>query len=193
MSRHSFRHLAVLFAALLTSLSLYPAQADDTEIFVGSNNQLATIKPNILFIFDNSGSMSELITTQTAFDPATNYLITASCGASLSSRVFFATGSSVPSCSSTSWVNASAVACNAANTAFTTSGFHIGRAGRYDASRSAGSRRWATLDSRVPAHTVDCQADSGIHGLTAASAAKYAKDDTSNADTGYTATAGSSA
>ena len=192
MSRHSFRHLAVLFAALLTSLSLFPAQADDTEIFVGSNNQLATIKPNILFIFDNSGSMSELITTQTTFDPATNYLTTASCGASLSSRVFFATNSSVPSCSSSSWVNASAVACNAANTAFTTSGFHIGRAARYDASRSAGRRRWSNLDSTVPAHTVDCQADSGIHGLTAASAAKYAKDDTSNADTGYTATAASS-
>ena len=149
-------------------------------------------KANVLFIFDNSGSMADIITTQTPFDPSKNYLTTASCGATLSSRVFFSTTSVAPSCSSTSWVNASAVACDAANTAFTSSGFYIGRIGRYDASRSTGFRRWSSLLSSTPSHTVECQADSGIHGLTAASAAKYAKDDTSNADTGYTATASSS-
>lgn len=192
MNRHSLRRWAVLLAATFSSLLLLPAQADDTEIFLGSNSNLTTIKPNILFIFDNSGSMSELITTQTPYDPATNYLTTSACSATLASRVFFSSGSSVPSCGSSSWVNANIVYCDAANSAFTTSGFYIGRIARYDLSRSLGSRRWSSLDSAARTHPVECQGDNGIHGgPTNTLVAKYAKDDRSTSDFGWATTSGS--
>lgn len=191
MNRHSFRQFAVLFATFVASLVLLPARADDTEIFLGANSNLTTIKPNILFIFDNSGSMADLITTQTPYDEDTNYLTTSACSATIAGRVFFASNSSVPSCSSSSWVNASAIACDAANSAFSTSGFYIGRIARYDVSRSSGSRRWSSLTSSAPSHTVECQADSGIHGLTNSGSLTYAMNETSSriSATGYTATA----
>ncbi len=184
------RILRGLLLALVASLTTFAplAQADDTEIFVGGNNT-ASIQPNILFIFDNSGSMDGLISSQNVYTPATDFLAGTTCDAS---RVYYAaSGNGAPNCSSANWVNLSAVVCQAALTAFTTAGKYTAAFARYDiASRSAGSRRWTSLSTGVPAHLVECSVDSGVHGLDAASAAKYAMDDTATTDTGYTTTAG---
>lgn len=48
------------------------AQADDTEIFFGNPSGNGTI-PNVLFILDNSGSMSTNVTTESIFDPSVTY------------------------------------------------------------------------------------------------------------------------
>jgi len=49
-----------------------PALADDTEIFFVDPANITT-QPNILFIFDNSGSMDEQVESQTPYEPATTY------------------------------------------------------------------------------------------------------------------------
>lgn len=54
--RKNFNFNAVLLGFSFTTLSLSPAYADDTDIFLGRVSA-GTIRPNVLFILDNSGSM----------------------------------------------------------------------------------------------------------------------------------------
>jgi type IV pilus assembly protein PilY1 len=49
-----------------------PAQADDTELFVATSTG-AGIRPNVLFIIDNSGSMGTDVVTQGPYDPTYTY------------------------------------------------------------------------------------------------------------------------
>ncbi|MFM7067517.1 MAG: pilus assembly protein [Gammaproteobacteria bacterium] len=181
--RAAGRLVWLLLASACGLAAAPPVQADDTEIFVGGNST-TTIRPNILFIFDNSGSMNERIVTQAPYDPAYNYITGTTCRAD---RVYFSESTSIPSCDSSSTVNLSAIACKAALDAFGTSGFFIDRMARYDVSRDPGSRRWDSLTNSYRSHTVDCKADSGVHGIDAASTAKFAIDETSSrlSPTGY--------
>ena len=59
------------------------AFAEDTEIYLGSNQGQSVAKPNVLFILDTSGSMDTEVTTTTFFNPATTY-----AGACASGRHF---------------------------------------------------------------------------------------------------------
>src|SRR5690554_3417728 len=58
-----------LISTLLLSLASSMLMADDTEIYVGNPSQ-NTIKPNIVFIFDTSGSMADKVsgTTKTCLE-----------------------------------------------------------------------------------------------------------------------------
>src|SRR5690554_6661693 len=58
-----------LISTLLLSLASSMLMADDTEIYVGNPSQ-NTIKPNIVFIFDTSGSMADKVsgTTKTRLE-----------------------------------------------------------------------------------------------------------------------------
>ena len=104
-----------------------PAHADDTELFVATSTG-AGIKPNVLFIIDNSGSMATTVHTQQAYDPATTY--TGSCG---TGRVYWRTGTGdAPSCNSDRWFNLSALKCDAAIQAFTRGGQFIDKMVQYD-------------------------------------------------------------
>jgi type IV pilus assembly protein PilY1 len=72
--RNRFSPLIALYAAALTFGAALPAQADDTEIYIGQPTQGSTgTRPNILFVMDTSGSMSTDVTTQTTFDPKETY------------------------------------------------------------------------------------------------------------------------
>lgn len=175
---------AVLVALMLVGGAGAPAFADDTEIFVGGTST-ATIRPNILFIFDNSGSMAERITTQVAFDPEANYVTGTNCSAS---RVYFSEQTSVPSCDTSSYLDSAAVVCKAALDAFAASGYFIDRFARWDTSRAAGQKRWDSLTTNYRSQSIECKADSGIHGATTASASKYAVDESVGGvnATGYT-------
>lgn len=58
-------------AALLTAL---PLSADDTEIYFNQAAANSTVKPNVLFIMDTSGSMQdEVVTSIPSYKPATTY------------------------------------------------------------------------------------------------------------------------
>lgn len=53
------------------------AYADDTEIYGLTTTQ---IKPNILIIFDNSGSMNDEIRSAIGYNPAVTYTVASACG-----------------------------------------------------------------------------------------------------------------
>ena len=56
------KHILVFLASFLyCSLGLSPVYAEDTEIFVGGASSGSGVKPNVLFILDNSGSMNSYL------------------------------------------------------------------------------------------------------------------------------------
>ncbi len=67
-----------LFTALFI-LSMIPAvvYADDTEIYGVTTTE---IKPNVLIIFDNSGSMNDQVRSAIGYDPAVTYTVAEACG-----------------------------------------------------------------------------------------------------------------
>src|SRR5690554_1740554 len=59
---------SVFFSALLYSGATY---ADDTEIFF--NTSEVSIRSNLMFVLDNSGSMDAIVETVTPYDPSSTY------------------------------------------------------------------------------------------------------------------------
>lgn len=78
--RNRLSILHVFVAAALTIGAALPAQADDTEIYLGAPTATSVeSRPNILFVMDTSGSMGTNVTTQTTYDPKQTY--TGKCSA----------------------------------------------------------------------------------------------------------------
>ena len=77
--------------ALWALAAMGPALADDTELFVGTN-QNSQARPNVLFIFDNSLSMNTDVVTQDTYDPAVTYP-SIGCDAN---RVYWRSGAGSP-------------------------------------------------------------------------------------------------
>jgi type IV pilus assembly protein PilY1 len=65
--------IALFLSGVLALFALSPAQADDTDIF-GFN-----VQPNVLILFDSSGSMNDTITSN-PYDPPTHYTVANRCG-----------------------------------------------------------------------------------------------------------------
>ena len=146
--------------ALWALVAMGPALADDTELFVGTN-QNSQARPNILFIFDNSLSMNTDVVTQDTYDPAVTYP-SIGCDAN---RVYWRSGAgSPPDCSTTRWFDLAQLKCKAALDDFATTGTFIGQAAQYDPSTGFNGKRWKAIASGVTAHAVECAADAGIHG-----------------------------
>ena len=76
--KRRFSRLAV--AAGIAFALAAPARADDTEIFFGLPPVGTSGAPNIMFIFDTSGSMATQIVTQIPFDPTLSYAGTCDAG-----------------------------------------------------------------------------------------------------------------
>ncbi len=135
------------------------AAADDSEIFTGMSNSVSIVRPNILFIFDTSGSMSTDVVTQVPFDPAATYA--GSCSAS---RIYFRSGSNTsnpPNCSDNNSVPAVAFKCDAAVQEIATFGNSVQRAAQW---RGSGPR-WRNVNGNTGNSVwVECEADAGVHG-----------------------------
>ncbi|MBF0132519.1 MAG: hypothetical protein HQL75_08040 [Magnetococcales bacterium] len=142
--------------------------AKDTEVFLGSQSTEVTGLPNVLFIIDTSGSMDTNVTTQTTYDPATTY--SGSCN---TSRIYWTTSGSPPSCSTSQYFAASGNNCTTATTSLNSSGFFIDRIARWSTS-SGGS--WRTLSTSYRSATVECEDDNGIHGDGVDGSKLYAAD-----------------
>src|SRR3989304_2479568 len=67
----------LLIALLIISVIPLTAYADDTEIYGMTTSQ---IKPNVLIIFDNSGSMNDEVRSAIGYDPSVTYPVAAACG-----------------------------------------------------------------------------------------------------------------
>jgi type IV pilus assembly protein PilY1 len=129
------------------------ANAQDIELFVGDSAAAALAKPNILLILDDSGSMDAAVLTQNNYDPAVMYPGTCS-----TSRVYWSTSSSPPTCETSSYFNLSALQCQRALDAFAAplGGTYTDIMAQYD---SGSQRRWETIAASEKSRPIECRTD----------------------------------
>lgn len=161
-----FKTLA--FAASLTLGVIIPVLAEDTEVYIGDSNLPSEVRPNLVFIFDTSGSMSGNVTTTTTngiYDSSITY--PGSCD---SGRVYWSdTGSAPTSCGTNNYFPTTSNKCDASLAPLAgTSGFASGiRAARYN--NRWGEDRWHRLSTSERNDFVECKGDWGTHGESNAS------------------------
>ncbi len=164
MNQNYPRLSALLGSIALTIMGGSPAVADDTEIFV---SQQPDAQPNILLILDTSGSMDSAVSTQPPYDPGVTY-----AGSCAAGRIFWRAGSGdPPDCATSRWFNASQLACNAAVQGINSAGRYLAqRAGQWNAA----SNHWEQMRQATKDQPVECSADAGVHGESAADPKVYA-------------------
>ena len=151
---------------LLWSLPVFAAhnaaQADDIDVFFNTPN--TDIRPNILFILDNSGSMDTKVTTQSPYDNSTAY-----SGSFSDSNIYFADGRgyvrTIPN---------SLNRCDDIITKLKNNGQQPNyRMAFWGKNAWWQSNTWRSLPNSNVSGVTECQLDRGIHGETAASNKKY--------------------
>jgi type IV pilus assembly protein PilY1 len=173
---------SLLIGSLLT-LGAAPATADDTELFIATSNPLLTgVQPNILFIYDNSGSMDSEVLTQEPWDANATYT-----GCYQSDAIYFSTTSTTPDCGSNNYINASANRCKASMGPLASVGTFSDRLLAWRDYTDA----WVALNGDRKSRPMECQDDRGVHGETDASADKYAANQSGGASGRWAATAAS--
>jgi len=138
----------------------FPLMADDTEVYIGSSGFSSSIRPNILFIIDTSGSMStEVIVPLPPYDPAQTY-----AGECALDKIYWDTDGDPPECDTSQWFEAAVNLCQDSVTPLTTGpGIYTGRMARYRI-RARREDRWRKLSTSGHSQQVECQADWGVHG-----------------------------
>lgn len=165
--------LAVLSLAALACLwgGSERALADDSEVFTSAAFTSGSgARPNILLVLDTSGSMNSLVDR---YDPSVTYT-----GPCPTGRVYWRTENSEapPDCATTTqWIDATANTCNAANAGFASNGWWRGRTQQFNPAVN----QWQ--NARIGAarsHTdpFECSNDSGNHGQTTGSTARWARN-----------------
>ena len=150
-------------------VTITPALADDTELFVGDVTQFPQVTPNILFVIDTSGSMGTAVETQAAFDPAVTY--SGSCDPA---RVYWRNGTGTPpDCSTNQWTDTNTFVCQRALNAFASTGSYTDRFAQFDPN----DERWETMDPAEKTRYTECQDDSGFHGDGTSSDDLFATND----------------
>jgi type IV pilus assembly protein PilY1 len=165
------RFVSMVLGALAT-IAAAPATADDTEIFVATSNPLITgVQPNILFVYDNSGSMDSEVLTQEPWDADTTF-----DGCYDKDGLYFSTNSTPPSCSSNNYINKSANKCAASEGPLASVGTF---SDRLKAWRSS-SKTWLDLNGDRKSRPMECQDDRGVHGKDTGSSDTYAANGNSS-------------
>lgn len=148
-----------LAIGLLLALTALPATADDTDIFIASQDPAITgAKPNILFVYDNSGSMSATVLTQEDWDPALTFT-----GPYNSNRLYFSTNNTIPSSSSSNWITKTYNYCNASLAPLDATGSYSDRMLAWNTS----SKNWVALSGSSTTtrnRNLECRNDRGVHG-----------------------------
>ncbi len=149
-----------LLVFMLTTLTVFPLLADDTEIYLGDLDFSVDVRPNILFIIDTSGSMGTNVTVPAgSYDASLTY-----SGDCEQDRVYWDAGGDPPDCDTDNWFEAAVNVCQDSNAALTTGpGMYLGRLARYKTSAKK-EDQWAKLNKKKHSQTVECQADWGVHG-----------------------------
>ena len=175
------RLIQTLFVAALVALAgIAPVHAKDTDVYLMSPSVSRDDSPNVMIIFDNSGSMSTTISTRPAYDPAIDYctgdldtltgVIGANAGkpsscSSISGRIYWSFTSSPPGNSSSRWFTSSKNKCLNSASALASSGFY----GSTKIARWISGTGWRSLGSVSDSSItyVDCQADGTTNGQIA--------------------------
>lgn len=160
--------------AAIGLLSLGPAFADDTEVFLNQAD-VRGVRPNILFVIDTSGSMDGLVQVPKApYDPAVSY-----GGNCQDSRLYYqraARGAVPPNCAAATSIARAENTCAAAASALSgRAGLWTGKAAQWDPERVG----WRPLRAAA-ADPLECEADSGTNGPDANSTRRWARNGDAN-------------
>ncbi len=160
---HRLGRLLPPMLALAGTLLGSPATlADDTEIFraVFDSELVEQSRPKVLILFDNSGSMSEVVSgTKPAYVPSTDY---AQVGSIRAGRLYWSTNTSgkPPSKTTDQWISADSNRCATSYDPLERQGFNIDRYARAVKQSNRNKWDWKTLSAsqQTPTH-VDCRTD----------------------------------
>ncbi len=160
--------------------SLYcsvPVMAEDIEIYTSLGGSTVTTKPNVLFIIDNSGSMtSQVDNVRQRFDVSKSYASGAISATGCSfdeSKVYYSTDGNQPVCGSSTYFDLSQLQCDHANDEYNSSGVQINSKGPLEVwgtyadqlSQRNVSDVWGVIEKTN--RPVECALDQGIHGSNA--------------------------
>lgn len=133
--------------------------ADDTEIYVAYNASGGnTVRPKVLIILDNSGSMSTLVEgNKPEYDPATTYTAQ---GSVTTGRLYWSTDGRPPAADSDQYFLASSNRCATSSASLSSTGFYTDYFSAWRAKN--GTLRWRTVNDSSGTRGssyVDCAAD----------------------------------
>ena len=162
MSKYAQKSRIMLLSSIMSLMAGFPLLADDTEVYIGDLDFSTTIRPNVVFIIDTSGSMSadvELI--QGVYDPATTY-----AGECSSDYVYWSTDGNAPGCNKDKnhiEVDSNVCADSFSALSNTGPGYYTGTVARYKVAKYA-EDRWDDLNPNDSTGIIECAADYGVHG-----------------------------
>jgi type IV pilus assembly protein PilY1 len=173
------KKIRVMAVSVLCGMMIsYPAVAEDIEIYKSTGSVSSSSQANVLLVLDTSGSMGTMIDKRADYDPTVDYSGGAGCYDNDKVYVLpYGTDNANLHCtwpwyffygseSNLAQANRSAVVCDAASS-LDNLGFFTGRLAQY--------RGGQWNDSMITdTDFVECEADSGVHGQTTASAETYA-------------------
>lgn len=165
--------IALLAGALVASSSV--TYAEDIELYVGSADQRSGVKPQVLIIFDNSGSMSGIMQTKATYDPSVTYPAIGSDNSLNDRFVYFTKGTGVdatipvPDNNEARRFLDDINGCNTARQKLATVGFYTGHIREYKFSGNTGT--WDEIPDNNGANieVIDCWDDIRLQDPTNAS------------------------
>ncbi len=158
------RKVSALALGMLWALvSGMPAIADDTELFLGTQNA-SSGQTNILLILDDSVTMEAGLLTQSPYNPSVVY----SGGGCDLNKVYWSIDGYEPSCTTANYFDRAGLKCKAALDAFAApgGGTFLGQIASYNTTEAS----WEPLSTTEHGRKIECQADNGEHGDGAAGA-----------------------
>lgn len=151
-----------LLTAFWVSFPVSAPLADDTEVYVGGNLGASTVRPNVLFIIDTSGSMDGVVTlTNGTYDPAGSYG-NACVSAANDDRIYWSTNGTPPDCNDDEYIVTAVNKCSDSATALAAAGtgYYTGRLARYRIGNGNREDIWKTLsDNHNDDQDIECEAD----------------------------------
>lgn len=154
MRNSQFLNLATCIMLVLTASSV--SRADDSEIYFGGTTSTATGQPNILFVFDTSGSMGTNITSRKDYDPSASY-----SGTCDKNAVFYqkTSSSTLPNCGTTSKIDKSNFFCKPSLDVLATNGKDIANAIGWSSTTSKKATTWSWKASISNPTAITCEKD----------------------------------
>ena len=171
---------SVLIGLVLALAGTTPALADDSEVFTSTAFLVQnSVRPNILFIIDTSGSMD---TSEDNYDPKTTFTGPCRAGAlyfKLLPRGGF--DDTPPDCKNSpdvAYINVAANTCSASKTLLDSTGVFTSKFQQF----VAADKKWGAVADKKPDNYIECVNDDKKHGQTDASSKKRAANVTGGWD-----------
>ncbi|NQZ11238.1 MAG: rRNA (guanine-N1)-methyltransferase, partial [Algicola sp.] len=152
-------------AVIVLMVLLNPSNAEDIELYVGSTDLRSGAKPQVLIIFDNSGSMNGEMVIKTTYDPDTTYPAVGSDNSLNEEFTYYTRGTGTdgtvpePTNNETRRFKSDYNGCHTAVLKLATLGFYTGHVREFRYRRGTGTWRAIPSTNGANIRTIDCWDD----------------------------------